>query len=263
MTNRVRGPAMLIRLPQQGVRVLTQPMILPILTILACFAAAPRLASGQAGKPLVQITGLVRDSASGRAPTRTQVCAFADTGGLRPYPHCGHVDSLGSYHIDSVESGPRLLTVHCASLRAPYDHQLGYEHLIVGQANLHRDWIVRGELCDPRPIRHITATFSGYYAPGFEMSAFVPCQSDSWLIAGDSLGTDARKAPAWASWSPTLSTYRLPSVATDAFGMRRYFVRWRGTVTGPGHYGHLGGSAFEISVDSVVEVRAASGADCQ
>lgn len=49
----------------------------------------------------------------------------------------------------------------------------------------------------------------------------------------------------------------------DSYGNPRFYVRWQGTVEGPGEYGHLGISPFEIWVDSLIEIRAPSKADCQ
>ena len=42
-----------------------------------------------------------------------------------------------------------------------------------------------------------------------------------------------------------------------------YYVRWQGTVVGPGHYGHLGGSPFLFRVDSILEVRSVGDDDCR
>ena len=40
------------------------------------------------------------------------------------------------------------------------------------------------------------------------------------------------------------------------------FVRWTGTLVGPGTYGHMGMSPFEFNVDSVLKVRAPRKGDC-
>jgi hypothetical protein len=54
-----------------------------------------------------------------------------------------------------------------------------------------------------------------------------------------------------------------PEVPHDDWGNARYFVKWHGTVTGPGQYGHMGFSPFVIRIDSVFELRAAQDIDCK
>lgn len=48
----------------------------------------------------------------------------------------------------------------------------------------------------------------------------------------------------------------------NAWGSPRYFVVWRGTLKGPGSYGHFGVSEFEMLVDSIVLVKVPGTSDC-
>lgn len=119
--------------------------------------------------------------------------------------------------------------------------------------------------CDLRPLREVKGVFRGYYTPGFESSEFVPCSTDAWFIPDDSLSVypfDARNA--WVTWdAAAVRRLKWPEVARDKYGNSKYYVRWRGTVVGPGRYGHLGVSPFEFRVDTVFELRAPRRKDCR
>ena len=228
---------------------------------LTLSAAVARLSEGQA--PYRQIVGAVRDSASGRAPVRTYVCAHVDSGTVRPVPRCGGVDSLGAYQIDSVVPGRRLLTVQCATVHGPVAQQLAFEDIVVGDTNLRRDWTVHTTGCDTRHIRHVTGIFRGHYAPGFESSAFVPCPRDDWVLPSDSLDATPIDFRAWVTWPARARTIQWPDAPRDPFGNPRYYVQWRGTISGPASYGHMGVSPFEFRVDSVLSVQPARSGDCR
>jgi len=229
---------------------------------LILFAAMVRLSPAQANYR--QIVGTVRDSASGRAPARTHVCAYADSGTVRPIPRCGGVDSLGAYRIDSVVRGRRLLTVQCATVHGPMTEQLAFEHIVVSDTNLRRDWTVHAMGCDTRHIRHITGIFRGHFTPGFEASAFVPCPRDDWVLPSDSLGALRYDHRAWVTWpAGAARPIQWPDAPRDPFGNPRYYVQWRGTVSGPASYGHMGVSPFEFRVDSVWSVQPARSDDCR
>jgi hypothetical protein len=115
----------------------------------------------------------------------------------------------------------------------------------------------------------VAGVFRGYYTVGFESSKFVPCAADAWFIAGDALRRepyDERRA--WVEWpndsGRTLRRVTWPRIASlRRTGYATYFVQWRGTVEGPGRYRHLGVSAFEIRVDSVLVVRKPTRRDCR
>jgi hypothetical protein len=212
--------------------------------------------------PFRQIAGTLRDSASGHVPLRAQVCAWPDSGSVRPPPRCALVDSVGNYRLDSVAPGRRLLAVHCPTIHAGLT-QLAFAHVVIADANLQRNWVVPATGCDPRPERHLTRTFRGYYTPGFESSAFVPCPRDAWFLPSDSLDSEPYMRHAWVTWPPDLlREIQWPDAPRDSFGNRQYFVEWHGTVTGPGNYGHMGVSVFEFRVDSVRTLRAARRGDC-
>jgi hypothetical protein len=210
-----------------------------------------------------QIIGTVRDTASGHAPLRTHVCAWVDSGSVRPVPRCADVDSLGRYRIDSVRPARQLLTVDCESIRSPGGIQLAFEHLVVADSDLRRDWSVNAGGCDSRPLRHVTGTFRGNYSQGSTLNDFLPCRKDAWFLASDSLLDDTHSHRAWVTWSQgSRRQVRWPSSPHDSSGNAQYYVEWRGTVIGPGKYGRRGDYPFELRVDSALIVRAAQGGDC-
>jgi hypothetical protein len=114
-------------------------------------------------------------------------------------------------------------------------------------------------------VRRVAGIFQGHYTPGFESSDFVPCSADGWFIPGDSLEAykyDARRA--WVTWPQSVGDgVKWPDAPRDSYGNPRYYVRWRGTVVGPGHYGHMGVSPFEFVVDAVLELRPPTAKDCR
>jgi hypothetical protein len=123
--------------------------------------------------------------------------------------------------------------------------------------------------CDDRLVRTVSRTFRGLWSSGFEMSDFSPCPGDSWALASDTVGAGNRATAtyAWvtslpdrrANLWPKSKSLRARKIASGYVS----YVEWHGTITGPGHYGHLGGAPFEIAVDSVIKIRAPSARDCK
>ena len=125
-----------------------------------------------------------------------------------------------------------------------------------------REWTLEGDGCDPRPRRRVAGTFAGHYSYGFEHSRFMPCPRDDWSIPSDTLALFHRQG-ASVRWSDSLELDEAEwpePVLKD--GHPRVFVQWQGTVEGPGHYGHMGMSSFELTVDRVLAVRLPSPDDC-
>lgn len=168
------------------------------------------------------------------------------------------------YRIDSVTPARRLLAVQCATGHGPVVEQLAYEQVVVSDSDIHRDWIVHASRCDRRVVRRVAAVFRGHFASGLETSVFVPCPADTWLLASDSVGTGPIGPRAWVAWPPgAWQAVKKLEAPRDGFGNRRYYVQWRGTVIGPGGYGHMGMSPFEFRVDTVFVVRPAQSSDCR
>ena len=240
----------------------------------ACIAAllaldvtgAPIVAAQSLGSGTASLEGTVRDSA-GRSAQRTSVCAMIWQSRAMTRSVCGQADSIGAFRVDSLPASQLRVTVSCAGLRPFAGKLLASDSIeFAPGARVRRDWVVSRAGCDSRPIRRVTGVFRGHFTPGFESSKFVPCPADAWFAPGDSLESYVYDAHmAWARFQPGVARQRLewPAVVRDRYGNPRFYVRWRGTVVGPGRYGHLGVSPFEIWIDSLLELRAPSERDCR
>src|SRR5690348_2678733 len=75
------------------------------LTLVCLLAAAWFTSAAAQSEPLprtASIAGTVRDSASGRAPSKTSVCTFFPVGRSYLESRCATVDTLGAYRLDSL-----------------------------------------------------------------------------------------------------------------------------------------------------------------
>lgn len=235
--------------------------------LLAMLLSTVSQAQAQAGSLTrsAAMSGTVRDSASGLVARKSWVCALIPAGPSSFESRCAAVDTLGTYRLGNLPAGGMRVSVSCEAILG-MGKGLAYDSVVFSDsAVLRRDWVVSTTGCDSRPVRRISGVFRGYYTPGFESSEFVPCPADAWFTPGDSLDSypfDARRA--WAIW-PTRADRKVkwPDVSRDSYGNPRYYVRWRGMVIGPGHYGHMGVSAFELAVDTVFELRPPARHDCR
>lgn len=210
------------------------------------------------------IVGTIRD-ADGEPVPKAGVCAELPGSPGLTWMHCARADSSAAFRLDSLPAGTWLVAVSCEAIGL-LGKRLALEDVGVSEGvPTRRDWVVDASGCDPRPLRRVAGVFRGYYTPGFEASEFVPCAEDAWFLPSDSLRTqpyDERRAWAVLSDARFPDAFRLPDAPRNAYGNPRYYVHWRGTVVGPGRYGHFGISAFELRVDSVLEFRAPREGDC-
>jgi hypothetical protein len=93
-----------------------------------------------------------------------------------------------------------------------------------------------------------TGEFRGHYTSGFEVASFVPC-SDS------QIGNDA--GPWWMGSTAESGFYDQYLDVIGGPSAPEYvtvFVVWRGAVSPPGEYGHLGAYTREATVQEVIEM---------
>jgi hypothetical protein len=88
-----------------------------------------------------------------------------------------------------------------------------------------------------------TGEFSGFYTSGFEVSSFIACgQTDEqWWLGAD-------PATGFYDYYRTLTGSQAPGDYTAVF------VRFRGNLTAPGLYGHLGAYSREVYVTDLLEM---------
>lgn len=235
----------------------------------ACALAAAACAGARTQSPQAPgaIVGALRDSATGQPLKRGSACVWLTASPHAPPMRCVTADSVtGTFRIESLRPGRYTVRLQCASLTilGSILDTLGVE--ITDARPIRRDFSVATTTCDKRPRRVIGGKFRGYYSAGFEESRFVPCSADRWWVPGDSVGTRlVPRGEAWVMWRippDRRAPVAWPEVERDQHGVTRHYVRFSGTVTGPGHYGHFGIAPFLLAVDSVLEARAPGADDC-
>ena len=120
------------------------------------------------------------------------------------------------------------------------------------------DLVVPRTTCDGAPVA-ANREFRGRYSGGFEHSSFVPCPSS----LPDGARWDGRQI--WAHFAPGLLERmgaRWPPPAPRANEDSGAYLRVRGKLWGPGIYGHLGLTAYELEIDSILEVRRPKRGEC-
>jgi hypothetical protein len=175
-------------------------------------------------------------------------------------------DSAGRYRLDRLPAGSARFEAHCPSATG-----LGAEITqqtidIAADGETLLDVRVPPGYCAEPGYSERRGTFRGYWTPGFESSAFLPC-ADSVLGVPAPLLPGKRLFPpmAWADLAPSAGR-RIswpPGAAVDSYGSATYFVVWRGVLKGPGTYGHMGVAEFSMVVDTVIAVRARGPSDCR
>ena len=223
---------------------------IPLLALLPAALGAQDKA-GSAGSATVRV--MVRDSVSGRPIARAGIHAEGRIG-------LSWTDSTGRSLMKGVPRSS-VLIVRCPAerrlagrvvLRRPLALQAGADtQVTVG---------VDAATCAEPPVTSVSGEFRGHFTSGFESSDFRPCNGlppearvydDSWGAAWVRFSKEAEKRPIRWPTSPDSEAY--PTI----------FVRWRGTLTGPGAYGHLGVAAYEFVVDEILEVRRSRRSDCR
>lgn len=236
-----------------------------LLVVLASSPAATLAA--QKGDTIggATLSGVVHDSATGLPPIRTWVCARelrSEAGGAAP---CVEVDSAGTYRIADLPAGRFDVAALCAIANGGRKRIASAGVSIAGSESARHDWMVSTAGCDKRPLRQISGVYRGHYYAGFEASAFVPCPGEGWFLPSDTVGVSILGShSAWVvGVGRARGSAKWPNVEGEEAANSSYYVQWKGTVVGPGHYGHLGGSPFLFRVDSILEVRAVSENDCR
>ena len=174
-------------------------------------------------------------------------------------------DSAGRYVLDRVPPGSWAVVFNCPS-RTMLGRKLAERQVTVAAAGeVIVNVVVPPGGCFEPDSTSRAGEFRGHYSFGFEESSFVPCRDstlgpDGVLLPGEHLFEPS----AWVSFSEAARRQQLnwPEVG-DSHDYPRYYVVWRGTLTGPGMYGHMGVSDFEFVVDSVLDVRLPRRDDCR
>lgn len=123
-----------------------------------------------------------------------------------------------------------------------------------------------GAVLDSGPPATIAGEFRGYHDGSFEYSRFVPCRERSGIPARHPLRTGAGVSGVWMTVVDTAGMPRRPWPTRQITAPQRLdgrsYVRVRGTLVGPGRYGHFGLAPYELRVDSVLRVARAGPRGC-
>jgi len=233
------------------------------LSLLAiAVAAAVGMARSHAdGQEYGSVRGTVTDSVTG-VPTIDARVALNCNGCYGREP----TDSLGRYSFTRVPAGTHRIEFHCPS-RTALGRELAQRavEVFAGKVSVIDVRVPPGGCFEPAYSER-TGIFRGVWTPGFESSAFVPCPDSALGLTGELLpGKRLFGSRAWAELGAAARQQPISwpkNAPRDSWGSARYFVVWRGTLKGPGTYGHMGVSEFSMIVDSILSVRAAQSNDC-
>ena len=200
------------------------------------------------------LTGTVRDS------TGTPVIGITVRVGIGPETR---TDSLGQYSFPKLYTGKMRVAVLCPSPSFFHAQRLAAFDLNLAQgARVRQDAVVDRPQCRKPTVDTLRGEFHGHWSVGFEESEFVPCPG---TFDSTGAGFQPILGQIWADWAPNAAAnWPEPSPPPDTSGYgHRYYVEVRGYLHGPGDFGHLSGSAYQLEIESLLRVRTPDVADCR
>ena len=200
------------------------------------------------------VSGQLVDSISGLPVLRGWICESFDPSNRPAVGNCGRTDTLGRFRVGRLPFGHVGLWVTCEPKSHRFDatrmERITLQVDVRGEQTDVGATVVDALHCDQRPMTHRTGQFTGYYSFGFEESRFRWSEDTTlhiWVV-----GPRKPAAGMVIHWPPSTRENPWPCA----------FVRWYATLVGPSQYGHMGGSDYQMAVDSVIEVREASSEKC-
>lgn len=246
---------------------LTMRVVVLVSAIVLC-AAHPLAAQPASWSPPLTIA--VREIVADSTGREFSVCSIYEVvKGSRSYAqNCARSIDSTHFRFDSLPARVLTVSVSCAQQRA-FSVEVASLKLDLTSAVSDTSIMVTSRKgCDPRKLRREVGNFSGLYTPEFESSAFVPCRTGNWLRPGDVDPKFDFMSRAWLYFTNagdrSAGRLKWPSgPPIDSYGTRTFFLQVHGTMTGPGHYGHMGVSGFQLDVDSVITVSLPSAVKCR
>jgi len=157
----------------------------------------------------------------------------------------------GAYHLTGVPTGKWNIEFHCPS--ANYiGRRISTEEITVRENYLSKVDIQVPEMyCYEPPYAEVSSTYYGYISHGFENSGFISCHEESLNLSKNLF---SNKAYIWAGITQGLySEFQQDTL---------YFVKIKGSLKGPGSFGHLGVSLYLMEIDSVMVKKEVAQKDC-
>lgn len=226
------------------------PMRSSILLLALC--ALPVVSAAQAPAHAT-VRVLVVDSATGSPVAHAGVQANGWTG-------LAWTDSTGRFRMTGVPLVTEL-NVRCPTRRR-LAGRVTFRQPLLLPAGADTQVVVRLDApsCVEPPVRSEHVELAGHYTFGFESSNFRPC--GGLPAAAKFYGTDWGSA--WVQFADSVRgrDLRWPEIEKTEY-YPTVFVRWRGTLTGPGAYGHMGVATYGLVVDEILEVRRPLTTDCR
>jgi hypothetical protein len=207
--------------------------------------------------PTVEISGRIVDLESGEPIAGALVSASGSAGRVR-------TDTNGVFKFQPVRVGQVTVGVRCPS-RTPLGGPLYDTTVTLVWPQQPAVLSIRADrsLCAEPEFGRRQVTVRGLYSAGFEQSEFVPCADTG--VAFAMLWGPGQLRRAWVeSVHAGVQEFRWP--APDASGEPDYpywYVEWSGTLVGPGWFGHMGGSPYELDITSITVVRPEPPDDCR
>ena len=205
-----------------------------------------------------KVFGVVRDSATASPLVGAKVAA------LRGQYGRVETDAAGRYSLDRLEWPEVELELNCPSRTLLGKRLLTRTIRLQANSSVQVDLVVDRTLCDEPPFKKVTGEFRGAYSAGFEESSFQIC-ADSTLGLPPAHPQDIGRSSitAWVEYTPRAQNQTVKWPTRDKLADNPLvYVRWQGTLSGPGTYGHMGVSKYLFQVDTIVHVSPWSGGGC-
>lgn len=181
----------------------------------------------------------------------------------------GHTDARGHHEERRPMPYPgERIEVRCPTRIAEMQGRLlGTSAITAEHGRAYAAFDVEASCKEPVPHR-LRRRFAGIYASGFETSNFVPCEGmpaeaayytwpHSYWVEMPSAVWDAVDRAAPPKYDPTPKVPRFP------IGIRKAYVEWLATETGPGLNGHMGNGLYQLDVETLYRVSANPPASCR
>ena len=197
------------------------------------------------------IYGKVYDSATGLPGAKVAISISGQVG-------IAFSDSAGWYLQFDLPVGRREVQFRCSTPRRWLARGFATRAVrITPQTDSVVDFYLPLSKCFEPPVQTVKGEWMGHYESGFETSLFTPC-----VELPDLRGTayEGVKNWIWVESLPTSSASAWPDSGDEAYPT--VFVRWRGKLTGPGSYGHLGLGVYRLDVSEILELRRPNKSDC-
>ena len=153
--------------------------------------------------------------------------------------------------LEEVAAGNWLVEAYCPSTTGVGREIFSDLIVISPQSATQVEVIVPVGFCDEPEYSERPVVVSGHYMRGFETSNFAPCDPDRLDL---SKNTFFDPPPIWVAFSNGAGS----EIEFDVL----YLIEARGTLKGPGRFGHMGVSAYELLIDDVLTYERMDELDC-